>query len=322
MMKAVIAQDKQTIIVELPIPQPQEGELLVRVATTALNRADLLQVAGNYPPPSGSPDTLGLEFAGTVEAIGAGVTRFAVGDRVMALVGGGGYATYALVHEAHAMPIPDNLTLIEAGAVVEAYLTAYSNMVELGELQQGETVLIHAGASGVGLAACQIARAIGATTLVTASASKHAVCLEHGASLCMDYRTEDFVERVLSHSPDGVQLVVDMVGAPYWNKNVSVLQEWGRIVFIGLQGGATTEVNFGQIMAKRLTVRGSTLRNRTHERKAGLIARFSAWGLPRLASGELKPNVWKVMPMSAVAEAHDLMRNNQNTGKIILLVDE
>ena len=145
MMKAVIAQDKQPVLVELPIPHPQAGELLVKVATTALNRADLLQVAGNYPPPQGSPDTLGLEFAGTVEALGDGVTRFAIGDRVMALVGGGGYATYALVHEDHAMPIPDNLSMIEAGALVEAYLTAYSNMVELGELQNGETVLIHAG---------------------------------------------------------------------------------------------------------------------------------------------------------------------------------
>jgi NADPH2:quinone reductase len=310
------------IAAERPVPSPGDGELILKVAFAGVNRPDVIQRKGLYPPPPGASDLPGLEVSGIVVSVGAGVSRELLGTRQCALVSGGGYAEYCIARADVCLPVPAGMEMAEAAALPETLFTVWHNVFERGYAASGETVLIHAGASGVGLAACQIAHAIGATVLVTASASKHAVCLEHGASLCIDYRTEDFVERVLSHSPDGVQLVVDMVGAPYWNKNVSVLQEWGRIVFIGLQGGATTEVNFGQIMAKRLTVRGSTLRNRTHERKAGLIERFSAWGLARLASGELKPNVWQAMPMSAVVEAHDLMRNNQNTGKIVLLVNE
>jgi len=316
-MRAVIARDNQPELIDLTDPEPGPGELLVDVAATALNRADLMQVAGKYPPPAGAPETLGLELAGSVAAIGEGVTHYAVGDRVMALVGGGGYAEKAIVHAEHALPIPEDMSLIAAAAVPEAFLTAYSNMVEIGGLAADERVLIHAGASGVGLAATQIAKAIGSTVIVTASAGKHAICREAGADMTIDYKTENFAERVLAEY-SGVHLVVEMVGAPYWDDNVRVLEKWGRLVFIGLQGGAVKEINFGAIMQKRLTISGSTLRNRTHARKSALIANFRAWSEPHFAAGTLKPNIWQTMPLDDVVTAHELMRTHQNAGKIVL----
>lgn len=318
-MRAVIARDTKPTIVTIPDPIPAAGELLVAVKATALNRADLLQVAGHYPPPEGAPDTLGLEFAGEVIGIGAGVTRYKVGDRVMALVGGGGYAEKAIVAEAHVIPVPVRLSDEDAAATPEAFLTAYSNMVEIGRLSAGERVLIHAGASGVGLAAIQIAKRIGATVFVTASASKHGICREMGADLTIDYKTENFADRILADYP-GVNLVIEMVGAPYWDDNIRVLEKWGRLVFVGLMGGGKKEINFGDIMAKRLSIMGSTLRNRTHERKADLVANFTQWAMPHLESGALKPNVWKVLPLDEVEAAHQLMRDNANAGKIVLKV--
>lgn len=317
-MRAVIARDKKTTLVDIPQPQPAADEILVKVTATALNRADLMQVAGNYPPPPGSPDTLGLELAGTVAEVGADVTAFTAGQRVMALVGGGGYADYAVVPAAHTLPVPDNLTDVEAGALMEAFLTAYTNMFDLGRLAAGETVLIHAGASGVGLAAMQMAKAIGAIVIVTASAPKHDMCREHGADMCIDYKTQNFAEVIEQQHPAGVDLVLEMVGAPYWNDNVRVLNKWGRLVFIGLMGGAKAEVSFRDIMAKRLSVMGSTLRDRTFERKSDLIARFGEWALPKFAEGALKPTVWRALPLEQVAEAHDFMRNSANAGKIVL----
>jgi tumor protein p53-inducible protein 3 len=318
-MRAVVARDKQPTIIDLPDPEPGKDELLVAVHATALNRADLMQVAGHYPPPEGAPETLGLEFSGTVTGMGASVRGFDIGDPVMALVGGGGYAEKALVLDEHALPVPATVDLTQAAAIPEAFLTAYSNMVEIGGLQAGERVLIHAGASGVGLAAIQIAKAIGATVIVTASAGKHEICKANGADMTIDYKTEDFVERIQAAYP-GVHLVVEMVGAPYWDDNMRVLEKWGRLVFIGLQGGATKEVNFGTIMQKRLTISGSTLRNRTTERKSRLIAAFREWALPLFEAGDLKPNVWQVIPFDQVAEAHATMRDNRNAGKIVLQV--
>jgi putative PIG3 family NAD(P)H quinone oxidoreductase len=319
-MRAVVARDKQAVIVDLPDPQPGEGELLVDVKATALNRADVLQVAGHYPPPPGAPETIGLEFAGNVVDMGPGVEGFAVGDRVMALVGGGGYAEKAIVHHEHALPVPVNLSDEEAAAIPEAFLTAYSNMVEIGGLGAGERVLIHAGASGVGQAAIQIARLMNATVIVTASAGKHDICRAMGADMTIDYKTENFADRILAEY-SGVHLIIEMVGAPYWDDNMRVLEKWGRIVFVGLPGGAMKEVNFGQIMQKRAIVTGSTLRNRTHERKSRLIAAFGEWALPHLSSGRLQANVWKVMPLDEVSAALDMMRNNQNAGKIVLKIE-
>lgn len=321
-MRAVIAQDQQPTLVDIPKPEPTANELLVEVKATALNRADLLQVQGGYAPPVGAPDTLGLEFAGVVAERGENVNDYPVGSRVMALVGGGGYAEYAAVPAAHALPIPDILSDVEAGALMEAYLTAYSNMVDIGRLTAGETVLIHAGASGVGLAATQIAKALGATVIVTASAAKHPICEAHGADMCIDYKTENFAERIQADHSAGVDLVLEMVGAPYWDDNVRVLNKWGRLVFVGLMGGGKHEINFGLIMRKRLSIMGSTLRDRTFERKTDLIQRFGGWALPLFANGTLKPTVWRTLPLEQAAEAHNLMRSNANAGKIVLTVDD
>ena len=316
-MRAVLAQDKKPTILDIPQPEPQPGDLLIKVKATALNRADLLQVQGVYPPPPDAPETLGMELAGEVVEVGDGVTGYKVGDRVMSLVGGGGYAEYALAPAEHSMPVPENLSDEEAAAIPEAFLTAYSNMLEIGGLLAEERVLIHAGGSGVGLAAIQIARQINAHVIATASAGKHDVCTAHGAQQMIDYKSQNFADVILTDS-DGVDLVIDFVGAAYWEDNVRVLKKWGRLVFIGLMGGATHEVNFGQIMRKRLTVTGSTMRDRTYERKAGLVGRFWKWAEPLFTTGALKPTVWRSLPLEQVAEAHQLMGDNQNAGKIIL----
>jgi putative PIG3 family NAD(P)H quinone oxidoreductase len=318
-MRAVVARDNQPVIVNLPDLTPNAGEVLIGVKATALNRADILQVMGHYPPPEGSPETLGLELAGEVIGLGAGVDQFKVGDRVMALVGGGGYAEQAVINAQHVMPIPARFSYEEAAAIPEAFLTAYSNMVEIAGLQSGERVLIHAGASGVGLSATQIAKVIRATVIVTASAGKHDICREAGADMVIDYKSENFAERILADY-SGVHVIVDMVGAPYWDDNMRVIEKWGRLVFIGLQGGGVKEINFGVIMQKRLSIMGSTLRNRTDERKSSLIRNFKTWSAPHFDSGALRPNVWKIMPLDEVAQAHDLMKSNANAGKIVLKV--
>jgi putative PIG3 family NAD(P)H quinone oxidoreductase len=316
-MRAVIAQNKQPVLVDIPMPSAKAGELLIKVSATALNRADLLQVQGSYPPPPDAPDTLGMELAGEVVEIGADVTGYKVRDRVMALVGGGGYAEFAIAPAEHAMRVPDNLSDEEAAAIPEAFLTAYSNMLEIGGLLAEETVLIHAGASGVGLAAIQIARHIGARVISTASVGKHQICMAHGAHQTIDYKSENFADVILADS-EGVDLVIDFIGADYWDDNVRVLKKWGRLVFVGLMSGAQKEVNFGQIMRKRLTVSGSTMRDRTYERKAGLIARFWKWAEPPFRAGTLKATVWRSLPLEQVEEAHQLMQQNQNAGKIVL----
>ena len=320
-MRAVIGQNDQPVIVELPTPQPNADEVLIKVHATALNRGDLLQVRGMYPPPVGAPETLGLELAGEVIGMGANVTRWRVGDRVMALVAGGGYAEMATVHQDHIMPIPAGLSDVQAAAIPEAFLTAYSNMVQIGRLTAGERVLIHAGASGIGLSAIQIAKALGATVYTTASAGKHPICREHGADVMIDYRTQNFADVILDQAPEGVNLVIDLIGAKYWEDHARVLAQWGRLVFVGLMGGIKHEVSFRQIMDKRLTISGSTLRNRTIEQKADLTAAFSAWGWPLLESGVLRPTVWRALPLEQVAQAHALMADNQNAGKIVLTIN-
>jgi tumor protein p53-inducible protein 3 len=318
-MRAVIAQDNRPVIVQIPDPEPKADELLVRVHATSLNRADLLQVAGNYPVPPDAPDTLGLELAGEVIGMGNEVRDFKIGDRVMALVGGGGYAEKATFPAAHAMKIPDALSYEEGAAIPEVFLTAYSNMLEIGGLLATDKVLIHAGAGGVGLAAIQIAKRVGATVIATASANKLAACLEHGADRAIDYKAQNFADAILE-SGAGVDLILDFIGAAYWEDNVRALNHWGRLVFVGLMGGATHEVNFGQIMRKRLTIAGSTLRDRSKEQKSALVGRFWKWAAPHFRTGALRPTVWRVLPLDEVAEAHRLMAENQNIGKIVLSI--
>jgi putative PIG3 family NAD(P)H quinone oxidoreductase len=312
MMQAILVVDGEAKIRQVPRPTPTPDQVLIRVAATALNRADLLQVLGMYPPPPGAPDTLGLELAGEVVS-----GPLPAGTRVMALVGGGGYAEYAAVDASHCMIVHDSFSYEEAAAIPEAFITAHSNLVGYGRLQAGERVLIHAGASGVGLAAIQVAKAMGAEPHATASAGKHEACLAHGAVAVYDYQAPDFAEQV---GHDRFDLILDMVGAPYLMMNINALRDGGRLVVIGLQGGASTEVNLALIMRKRITLTGSTLRGRSAQEKTTMISAFWLWAAPLFATGILRPTVYQTFPWQAVQEAHTMMRSNQNIGKIVLTI--
>ncbi len=304
---------------DAPAPTPGAEELLVRVRATALNRADLLQRRGGYAPPPGASPILGLELAGEVVAP---VGKWQVGERVMAVVTGGAYAELATMPLGMAMPVPTNLTFEQAAAVPEAFLTAYLNLFTLGRLQRGETTLIHAGASGVGTAAIQLACAAGARVLATAgSAEKLARCRELGAEVTISYRDESFPERVLAATAGrGADVTLDFVGAPNWDSNLAALAPGGRLMLIGFLGGASGALNLAPIMAKRLTITGTTLRRTPLPEKAALTRAFAEFALPRLERGELKPIIDSVYPLAEAAEAHRKMEANRNIGKIVLRV--
>lgn len=307
---------------EAPRPALLPHGLLVRVHATALNRADLLQRAGKYPPPPGASPLLGLEVAGTVEAVAEGVAAWQVGDRVMALLPGGGYAAYAAMPAAHAMPIPEALSMEEAAAIPEAFLTAFQALFWLGGLQPGGSLLVHAGASGVGTAAIQLARAVEATVYVTASAGKHDLCRALGAAEAIDYRREDFAARIAELTAGaGVNLVVDFIGAPYLAANVRVLAGDGCLVVLATMGGARAEgFDLRALFARRGRLVTSTLRSRSDAYKARLTADFAAFALPRFADGTLRPVVDSVFDWADVAAAHRRMEANANAGKIVLRV--
>jgi putative PIG3 family NAD(P)H quinone oxidoreductase len=302
---------------EAPDPKPAAGELLVRVRATAVNRADLLQRRGAYPPPAGASPILGLELAGEVLS-GAGAWR--PGDRVMAVVTGGGYAELAAVPAGMAIRIPDRLSFEEAAAIPEAFLTAFLNLFTLGRLEGGESVLIHAGASGVGTAAIQLARSAGARVLITAgSDEKLARCRELGAEVALHYKRESFRERVAEATAGrGVNLILDLVGAPYWDDNLASLAIDGRLASIGTLGGSRGQIDISPILAKRLTIVGAALRRLPLPQKTALAKAFAAFALPRFESGELRPVVDSVYPLAQAAEAHRYMESNRNTGKIVL----
>jgi tumor protein p53-inducible protein 3 len=304
---------------EAPDPQPDEGELLVRVHATAVNRADLMQRRGGYAPPPGASPILGLELAGEVLRPAG---RWSAGDRVMAVVTGGGYAELAAVPAAVAMAVPEGLSWEQAAAIPEAFLTAFLNLFTLGRLQAGEAALIHAGASGVGTAAIQLARAAGARVFATAGApEKLALCRELGAELAIHYREEAFQERVATATGGrGVDVLLDFVGAPNWEANLAALGPGGRLMLIGFLGGSRGELDLGPIMAKRLTVTGTTLRRTPLDQKEALADAFAAFAMPRFASGELRPVIDTVLPLDQAAEAHRMLEANRNAGKVVLTV--
>jgi tumor protein p53-inducible protein 3 len=304
---------------DTPDPRPGAGELLVRVRATAVNRADTLQRRGGYPPPEGASPILGLELAGEVVE-GAGDWR--PGDRVMAVVTGGGYAELAAVPAGMAMPIPERLSFEESAALPEAFLTAYLNLFTLGRLQGGEAVLIHAGASGIGTAAIQLARAAGTRVLATAgSDEKLARCRELGADVTINYKRESFRERVIEATDrQGVNLVLDFIGAPYWDDNLASLAIDGRLALIGFLSGSRGQLDLGMIMGKRLNVFGTTLRRTPLPQKIALTEAFAAFALPRFDAGELRPVIDTVLPLEQAAEAHRRMEANSNIGKIVLRV--
>jgi tumor protein p53-inducible protein 3 len=300
-------------------PTPQADELLVRVHATAINRADILQRRGNYPAPAGASSILGLELAGEVVADKGPWKK---GDRIMAVVSGGSYAEYATVPIGMAMPIPDRLSYEEAAAIPEAYLTAWLNLFHLGQLQSGQSVLIHAGASGIGTAAIQLAHAVGATVFTTAgSQAKLMRCADLGAEVLINYKTESFRERVLEHTNgQGVNLILDFIGAPYWNDNLASLALNGRIALIGFLGGSAGQLDLGALMSKRITVLSTTLRRTPLDEKIALTQQLSDFALPRLQSGDLQATVDRIYPLEQAAQAHLDMEANQNIGKIVLSV--
>ncbi len=305
-----------------PVPQPGPGQVLVHVAIAGVNRPDVLQRMGGYAPPPGASDIPGLEFAGRIVALGEGVSRYEVGDQVCALVAGGGYAEYAVVHEDNALPIPSGLSLEEAGAIPETFFTVWTNVFQRGGLRKGESFMVHGGTSGIGTTAIQLAKAFGATVLATAgSDEKCAACRELGADHAINYRTEDFVAAAKAATGGrGVNLILDMVGGDYINRNYDATAESGRIVQIAFLNGPKAEVNFSRLMLKRLTHTGSTLRPRTIAEKAGIARELEEKVWPLLTEGRCKPVIHASFPLAQAAEAHRLMESNAHIGKIVLTV--
>lgn len=325
-MKAVLIKEfggpEQLYLGTCETPQPKANEILVKVAATALNRADTLQRMGKYPAPKGESEILGLEIAGTVESVGAKVTKWKVGDRVCGLLGGGGYASYAVIHEELAMPIPDGISLIEAAAIPEVFLTAFQAIQWIAQLKEGEHILIHAGASGVGTAAIQLANRMGAIPIVTASSAKHELCLELGARHAIDYKTENFEESVIKLTDGkGANVIVDFIGAPYMQQNLNALAMDGRMVMLAFLGTPKIEaLNLIPILRKRLQINGSTLRARSLDYKVELSQDLMRFAWPLFTDGRLKAVVDSVFDWEDVADAHRYMEANKNKGKIILKV--
>jgi len=302
-----------------PVPAPGDGEILVRVAAAGVNRPDVMQRMGLYPPPPGAPDIPGLEIAGEVIALGANVKRWKLGDRVMALVVGGGYAEYCLAHESHALPV-GNLSMIEAAAIPETFFTVWHNTFERGRLKRGETLLIHGGSSGIGTAAIQLAKAFGARVITTAgSPEKCDACRKLGADVAVNYKTEDFVAATKTATGDkGAEVIVDMVGGDYIARNYEAAAVEGRIVQIAFQGSPKATVDFRRIMLKRLHHTGSTLRSRSIPDKGAIARAVETNVLPLIAAGKVKPVIYKTFPLDAASAAHALMETSAHIGKIVL----
>jgi putative PIG3 family NAD(P)H quinone oxidoreductase len=301
--------------VQMPIPVPANGEILIRVRAAGVNRPDIVQRLGFYPAPPGAPETLGLEVAGEV-VTAAG--RWTVGDRVCALLGGGGYAEYAVVDARHALPIPDGMSFDAAAGLPETVFTVYANVFEHGALKAGETLLLHGATSGIGTTAIQMAKAAGATVIATGrGADKAAQALALGADIAVDSSTEDFEAVARAHG--GVDVVLDMVGAAYFEKNLNALKTGGRIVYIASLGGGTIEVPIMKIMMKRATITGSTLRPRSADEKARITAEVERVVWPWVASGKVKAVVDATFPLAEAAKAHAHLEAGAHVGKVLLI---
>ena len=305
----------------IPVPEPGPGEVLIKVAAAGVNRPDVLQRKGGYAPPPGASDVPGLEVAGEVVALGADAERWRVGDRVMALVAGGGYAEYCVAPGPQVLPVPGSLSMTEAGAVPETYFTVWTNVFERGRLQPGESFLVHGGSSGIGTTAIQLAAAFGATVLATAgSADKCRACEDLGAKRTINYREEDFVAVAKEATGGkGVDLILDMVGGDYVDRNLKALAVEGRLVQIAWLQGAKVSLDLTPVMLKRLTLTGSTLRARSVEQKGEIARALEARVWPLLASGKVKPLIYRTFPLAEAAAAHALMESSEHTGKIVLV---
>lgn len=305
-----------------PVPSPGPGEVLIRVAAAGVNRPDVMQRQGRYPPPPGAPDLPGLEVAGTVIARGPEVESPALGATVCALLAGGGYADYCVAPAPQCLPVPAGLSMIEAAALPETFFTVWTNTYDRGRLEAGETMLVHGGSSGIGTTAIQIATALGARVVVTAgNAEKCAKCLELGAVAAINYREEDFVARVRDITEGkGVDVILDMVGADYFARNLEALAVEGRLVQIALQTGAKTELNLLSVMLRRLILTGSTLRPRSVAEKGAIARALAKKVWPLIDEGRIKPVIFETFPLARAADAHRLMESSRHIGKIVLTV--
>jgi putative PIG3 family NAD(P)H quinone oxidoreductase len=310
---------------EVPTPEPGDGQVVVRVMATSVNRADLIQRQGHYPPPPGESEILGLEAAGVIEAIGAGVSGWKAGDRVMGLVAGGGYAQFVAIAADHLLPIPDTLDFAQAACVSETYITAFLNIFLVGGLGSGETVLLHGGGGGVNTAGIQICRKLvpDATVIVTASAGKLDRVREIGAHRVINYQEQDFAEEVRSVTDKrGADVILDHIGGPYLQSNLRCLAVEGRLVVIGLMGGSVAELNLAHMMVKRQRIIGSVLRSRSVQQKKEITAAFARRVLPLLASREILPLVHRIYPLAEARAAHEEMEAGRHFGNIVLQVQE
>lgn len=307
---------------QVPDPVASDGRVLVRVAAAGVNRADLMQRLGHYPPPPGEPDWPGLEVSGTVAAVGAGVEEWSVGDEVCALLGGGGYAEQVAVPAGQLLPVPVGVGLVEAAALPEVACTVWSNVFMAAGLQRGETLLVHGGSSGIGTMAVQLAHALGARVAVTAgTAEKLARCAELGADVLVNYREDDFVERVREATDGrGADVVLDNMGASYLARNVDVLADGGRLVVIGLQGGTRAEVDLGLMLRKRVAVMATSLRARPAAEKATIVRQVRELVWPLLADGTVRPVVHSTFPLEEASRAHAVLEESSHVGKVLLTV--
>ncbi len=307
---------------ERPVISPGTGEVLVKIAAAGVNRPDVMQRQGLYPPPPGATDIPGLEIAGEVVALGTGVTRYRVGDKVTALVVGGGYAEYCPVHESNALPVPAGLSMVEAAAIPETFFTVWTNVFDRGRLKSGETLLVHGGSSGIGTTAIMLAKNFGARVIVTAgSADKCDACVKLGADRAINYKTEDFVAETKAFTDGkGADLILDMVGGDYIERNYEAAAVEGRIVQIAFQGSPKANVDFRRIMLKRLTHTGSTLRARAVADKATIASAVEEKVWPLIKAGKVKPIIYKTFPLREAAASHTLMESSQHIGKIVLEV--
>jgi len=309
--------------VEMPVPVPGDGEVLIKVASAGVNRPDLMQREGKYPPPPGASDIPGLEVAGTVTAAGTAAGRWKPGDRVCALVNGGGYAEYCVAPAGQCLPVPASLDLVSAGGIPETFFTVWANVFERGHLRAGETFLVHGGASGIGTTAIQLARVFGATVFATAgSKDKCKACESLGATRAVNYREEDFVSVVMSLTGGrGVDVILDMVGGDYFGRNIDLLALEGRLLQIAVLRGARTEINLAKLLKQRLTVTGSTLRSRSVDEKTALAAAMERGVWPLLESGKVRPIVYAKLPLTHAAEAHRILEEGKHVGKVVLVAD-
>jgi NADPH2:quinone reductase len=306
---------------EKPKPNFAPNEVLVKVAAAGINRPDVFQRKGNYPPPKGAPQNIpGLEIAGTIAEIGANVTRWKVGDKVCALVMGGGYAEYCNVPEGQCLRVPENLSMVEAASLPETFFTVWTNVFDRGKLHQGESLLVHGGSSGIGVAAIQMAKALGSTVYVTAgSNTKCKFCEDLGATKAINYKTQNFAEVIQQLTNNkGVNMILDMIGGDYTPGNIQSLAEEGRLVMINTMKGKDVQIDLSQVMRKRLIITGSMLRSREIEFKSAIARNLEKHIWPLLASGKIKAIIHSVFPAEEAAKAHQLMESSEHIGKIVL----